>query len=426
MDLDTLQAPVVPPVVDPAETRLLHEELARLPDVYRAPVLLHYFEGLTRAEMASRLGWPDGTVATRLARAKARLAARLVRRGVAPALLVAVAEVAPPSFAGAVARAAVAYSAGTSAGLPATVIALVNQESRRTDMGKLLKVIGVALSLGLVAVGFGAARGGNPSAPVQPVPAQPPQPVAPAPAPPKAVVGKTFAVAPVTTDLQRRLIAGRDEPAFAAFVSIDARGLFPADDLAPDGLDMAGIRAALTNLRPAPGRAVHLQTYHPGTARPHQAGMELVGYALEGVGRRAGFDRATTARVFANHWNWEDHIAPLRDPAGAADREPGVGGDKARAYPVKTPLSRVLTRAVDGVVDVRVRIDGRVGEIVPVRVDAAVGAALRELALPRGSKVIFLLDVPHEDRDEGTQDRLDALCRGWAEDRGLMSAGPHY
>jgi RNA polymerase sigma factor (sigma-70 family) len=61
---------------------ILHEEVRRLPARLRIPVVLCYFEGLTREQAAARLGWPIGTVASRLARARDRLRSRLTRRGV--------------------------------------------------------------------------------------------------------------------------------------------------------------------------------------------------------------------------------------------------------------------------------------------------------------------------------------------------------
>jgi RNA polymerase sigma factor (sigma-70 family) len=68
---------------------LLHEEVDRLPEKYRAPVILCYFEEQTHDEAARRLAWPVGTVKGRLARARGLLRARLARRGLAPAAGVA-------------------------------------------------------------------------------------------------------------------------------------------------------------------------------------------------------------------------------------------------------------------------------------------------------------------------------------------------
>ncbi len=66
---------------------VLCEELKRLPDRYRAAVVLCDLEGLTQERAAQVLGCPAGTVRSRLARGRLRLRDRLTRRGLAPSVV---------------------------------------------------------------------------------------------------------------------------------------------------------------------------------------------------------------------------------------------------------------------------------------------------------------------------------------------------
>ena len=60
---------------------VLHEELARLPEKYRAPLMLCYFEGLTQDEAAHRMAIKPRTIKARIATGRERLRGRLTRRG---------------------------------------------------------------------------------------------------------------------------------------------------------------------------------------------------------------------------------------------------------------------------------------------------------------------------------------------------------
>jgi RNA polymerase sigma factor (sigma-70 family) len=127
---------------------LLDRELSRIPNKYRAPVVLCGLEGRSLKEAAQQLDCPAGTVASRLARGRDLLAKRLVRRGLAlssAALVLALAREAsaasvPTALFAATAQAVSASAAGQTlvAGIiPAKVLALADGAMRTMFLSKL-------------------------------------------------------------------------------------------------------------------------------------------------------------------------------------------------------------------------------------------------------------------------------------------------
>ena len=77
---------------DPDRDAAVHEEVNRLPEKYRAPIVLCDLEGRTHQEAARFLGWPIGTVKSRQSQGRRLIRDRLVRRGLGLAVAGAVVE----------------------------------------------------------------------------------------------------------------------------------------------------------------------------------------------------------------------------------------------------------------------------------------------------------------------------------------------
>jgi RNA polymerase sigma factor (sigma-70 family) len=135
---------------------VLDEEIGRLPQKYRAPLVLCCLEGKTHAQAARELGWPAGSMSRWLARGRELLGERLVRRGLAlpagglAAVLTvdAVRAAVPCALAEATARAAVLFAAGKAGAVPAAA-ALAEGTLRTLFLTKLMIAAVVLLALGI-------------------------------------------------------------------------------------------------------------------------------------------------------------------------------------------------------------------------------------------------------------------------------------
>jgi RNA polymerase sigma-70 factor (ECF subfamily) len=156
------------PIADPADEVLwrdlrpvLDEEVNRLPEKYRAPVVLCYLGGRSYADAARELGCSKGTIALRLEKARDRLRRRLTRHGIVLSVGVFAALFAgrrvlaplPAALAEATSRAASRWATGGRAAagaVPASAASLAEAAVSALAWAKVKVAVAAVLAAGIV------------------------------------------------------------------------------------------------------------------------------------------------------------------------------------------------------------------------------------------------------------------------------------
>jgi RNA polymerase sigma factor (sigma-70 family) len=386
---------------------VLDKEVNRLPAKYLVPFVLCYLEGKTSEEAAGLLRSPKGTILSRLATARERLRCRLTRRGItlSAGLLSATLcrharAVLSPSLASATAQHGAALVTDPAAGgtVLAAVTALAEGVQKAMFWSKVrtaaVLVLGTALTVSgaLLLPGWSRTTRGTETAASLPQSARAVAETDGQVARAVLARGSNYLALPISTALQRTLLPEEvDARAMKACVLIDGMSIVRPDGTVDSkALDFDGLRSALKSCS-GNGHGLIVRVYYPAPAD----GARVLAWALEGFGRQAGFEKVfATQTIFNEPYDWKKQTVAASDEHLVDADEPAAGDELVKVYPVRTVLSRLLTKADCVVVVPRLE---SLGDGLKRGVRESLRRAMGQLTIPRKDRVLFCVRAGSEE-----------------------------
>ena len=395
--LEMLQIPIckgTEPDAVWAELRtVLDEELAKLPEGLRLPLILCYLDGKTHNEAAQELGWSESTLRGRLERGRNRLRLLLTSRGwtlsVGGLGVVLAEKMVGAAVAGDLVhrtvQAAVAYLGGCTAGVLSAkavemaegVLQMMWHSKVKTALVVLFVVIISGSSLGWAMHHALAGRGENAHTEQGPKDAPPSNP---------AKNAKYF-IYVVQTDLQRELIPAKSD----VFVLLDTTAIFDRGKVALSELKLLELREQLLARKKANAKLHFTLFYKRGDGNETDQ-QEVLRYAMIGFGHEAGFAKVTADGSYQNtDRSWKELSATFAGKSrDAKGDESAPANDLVRTYPVNTELSRYLTSGADCAVVVVGSLENDKGTI-PQKVRVAIIDTVNKLKLTQKKRISFFM-----------------------------------
>jgi RNA polymerase sigma factor (sigma-70 family) len=265
---------------------VLDDELSRLPEKYRAPVLLCYVEGKTNEEAGRLLQLPAGTIKSRLSRAREMLRRRLTRRGITltGGLLAAVlacnaAAAVPPGLAAITLETTLLLASGEAAAASAPAVVLAEGVLKAMFATKMKIATVLLTAAGVLALGAGllsrqalAQRAGAPPAQASAGDAgEKDQAPKPAPVPARPEEKKEVAVNGRVLDENGKPVAGAEVAVslweWLRFSSWEQEAVDGTEIVARTACDADGrFRLNVPQPLPAPRRSLRVFARAPGHA----------------------------------------------------------------------------------------------------------------------------------------------------------------